>query len=117
MLNCILGMVEKTKRALAILQHRSESVRSAEYAASAAMWNLSALRARHYNQMDVAHTNHEFHDAKKPRIDNLLTPHNYSKNMPAEIDRLSDLRRTRPPNHPLGKLYINSLIRLDCINV
>ena len=107
MLNCILGMVEKTKRALAILQHRSESVRSAEYAASAAMWNLSALRARHYNQMDVAHTPHEFHDAKKPRIDNLLTPHNYSKNMPAEIDRLSDLRRTRPPNHPLGKLFIN----------
>lgn len=71
MLNCILGMVEKTKRAIAILQHRSQSERP-DYPAS--VWTGSR---RH---MDVDY------DLKKRD----LMAHYKSA---AEIDRVSEVRR------------------------
>jgi hypothetical protein len=89
-------MVEKTKRALAILQHRSDT-RSSEYS-SASIWNLPTLRARHFSPLEVSHSSHEFHELKKPRVDNLLSSH-FQKNTLSEIDRIADLRRPRPGAH------------------
>ncbi|XP_049529094.1 protein CBFA2T1 isoform X3 [Dermacentor silvarum] len=71
MLNCILGMVEKTKRAIAILQHRSQAERP-DFSAS--VWTGSR---RH---LDVDY------DLKKRD----LMAHYKSA---AEIDRVSEVRR------------------------
>ncbi|XP_049274450.1 protein CBFA2T1 isoform X1 [Rhipicephalus sanguineus] len=71
MLNCILGMVEKTKRAIAILQHRSQTERP-DFSAS--VWTGSR---RH---LDVDY------DLKKRD----LMAHYKSA---AEIDRVSEVRR------------------------
>ncbi|KAH6948661.1 hypothetical protein HPB50_025737 [Hyalomma asiaticum] len=71
MLNCILGMVEKTKRAIAILQHRSQAERP-DFPAS--VWTGSR---RH---LDVDY------DLKKRD----LMAHYKSA---AEIDRVSEVRR------------------------
>jgi len=90
-------MVEKTKRALAILQHRSDTQRSSEFS-STTMWNMPTLRARHFNPLEVSHPSHEFHELKKPRVDNLLSNH-FQKSALSEIDRITDMRRVRPAPH------------------
>ncbi|RWS28718.1 protein CBFA2T1-like protein [Leptotrombidium deliense] len=105
MLNCILGMVEKTKRALAILQQRSM-----EHAtSSSSLWpsNIS-VRGRHYaSNLDASHP--DYHEIKKSRDQFLSTIH-FSK--PTEISNLSDsIRRSRPQsnNNQIG-ITIKSII-------
>ena len=67
MLNCILGMVEKTKRALCILQHRSYSERAA---ADLSGW-----------------IRHAELDHKKPRTGDLVS------HLKIAEDRVSEVRR------------------------
>lgn len=73
MLNCILGMVEKTKRALAILQHRSQAER---HEFPSPVWP----GRRHMDDLDI-----------KKR--DLMTSHHHYKAASAEMDRVSEVRR------------------------
>ncbi|CAG2109129.1 unnamed protein product [Medioppia subpectinata] len=110
MLNCILGMVEKTKRALAILQHRSES-RVSEYSNNG-LWNMPSLRGRHFSPLDVSHSSHsshDFHELKKPRIDGLISNH-FQKTALSEIDRIADIRRI-PGSHKHLEEAVNEVKR------
>lgn len=75
MLNCILGMVEKTKRALAILQHRSQTER---HEFPSPVWPGSGRR--HMDDLDL-----------KKR--DLMTSHHHYKAASAEMDRVSEVRR------------------------
>ncbi|CAN8009686.1 unnamed protein product [Ixodes pacificus] len=75
MLNCILGMVEKTKRALAILQHRSQAER---HEFPSPVWPGSGRR--HMDDLDL-----------KKR--DLMTSHHHYKAASAEMDRVSEVRR------------------------
>ena len=113
MLNCILGMVEKTKRALAILQHRSES-RANEYN-NTALWNLPTLRSRHFNPLDVSHSthsSHDFHELKKSRIDSLLSNH-FQKTALSEIDRIADIRRIPGSHKHMGQFTLTHYLTSD----
>lgn len=100
MLNCILGMVEKTKRALAILQHRSlEQVASS-------IWSPPG-RGRHF-----AAGAHEsaVEYLKKARAEHIAPGLHYAPPkppvLPPDIDRLAaaavvpDALRRRPPPPP-----------------
>ncbi|XP_054164329.1 protein CBFA2T1-like [Oppia nitens] len=107
MLNCILGMVEKTKRALSILQHRSDS-RNTDYN----HWSVPALRGRHYNTLDVSNHSshsHDFHDIKKQRIDGIVSNH-FPKTAISEMDRIADIRRV-PNSHKQLEEAVNEVKR------
>ncbi|XP_015781210.1 protein CBFA2T3 [Tetranychus urticae] len=91
MLNCIMGMVEKTKRALAILQHRSF-----EYASinSLPIWTPPGTTLR--NRLNVppppldpsSHSGLDVHELRISR-EPLLTTIHFAKspNHPSEVDR------------------------------
>lgn len=119
MLNCIMGMVEKTKRALAILQHRSF-----EYASinSLPIWAPPGTPLR--NRLNVppppldpsSHTGLDVHELRISR-EPLLTTIHFAKspNHPSEVDRAmasaqaaaDSARRTRlTGNNHFGTLKI-----------
>ncbi|RWS15283.1 protein CBFA2T1-like protein [Dinothrombium tinctorium] len=91
MLNCILGMVEKTKRAVAILQQRNM-----EYASSTSpisMWSASIpFRARHFApSLNGSHAFDFQNDLKKAK-DQIMSGIHYSKpTLSTEIDRVANI--------------------------
>lgn len=104
MLNCILGMVEKTKRALAILQHRSlEQV-------STSMWSPPGRARLYQHSLEASHSPVDYHNLKKTRAEHVApsAAHYPKAPVPTDVDRLSMsaievLRRPRPMGNGLGE--------------
>lgn len=63
MLNCILSMVEKTRRALAILQQRSPN--DHQITGEASQWHLVQQQNKNYPRRDAISSNHHHHQQQQ----------------------------------------------------
>lgn len=97
-------MVDKTKRALAILQHRSLEATTT----ASTLWppHPPTLRRHFPHNLEAHNSQNDYHELKKPRSEHMLPSNHFPKStMVQETDRLTAVindavrRQHRPPGN------------------